>query len=129
MHQSHFLQPNNPPSQGTERAQLRKLLSRPYFSKKLDSLTAVALASSSGSDMNSKYESLMEPVCDGFEIRLGFIHQSEAIKKKAQIIDLLHQELSSLTIKNILFKTVQTELRAWVTLTSDSNKLERTLME
>ena len=71
----------------------------------------------------------MEPVCDGFEIRLGFIQQSKAIQKKAQIIDLLHQELTGLSIKNILFKTVQRELRAWVTLTSDSNKLERTLME
>ena len=93
MHQSHFFHPNSPKSQGTERAQLRKLLSRPYFINQLDSLTAVALASSSGSDMNAKYEPLLKPVCDGFEIRFGKVPQFEAMKMKGQIISLLHMEL------------------------------------
>ena len=82
-----------PPSQAKERVQLRKLLSRPYFSNQLDSLTAVALASSSGSDMNAKYEPLIKPVCDGFEIRFGKVPQFEAMKMKGQIISLLHMEL------------------------------------
>ena len=48
---------------------------------------------------------------------------------KAQIINLLHREQPSLTIKNVLFKTVQRELRAWITLTESTRKLSRTLIE
>ena len=48
---------------------------------------------------------------------------------KAQIINLLHREQAGITIKNVLFKIVQRELRAWITLTEATRKLNRTLIE
>ena len=99
------------------------------MNRQLDSLTTAALASSSGPNVNARYEPLTEPVCDGFELRFGNVLQSEAVKMKAQIINLLHREQPSLTIKNVLFKTVQRELRAWITLTESTRKLSRTLIE
>ena len=52
---------------------LRKLLKTPNVQIQLASLTDVALASSTRLNVNAQYLPLTEPVCDGFEIRLGFI--------------------------------------------------------
>ena len=92
-------------------------------------MTIVALASSRGPNVNEQFELLTEPACDGFELRFGDVPKTEAVKMKAQIINLLHREQAGITIKNVLFKIVQRELRAWITLTEDSRKLSRTLIE
>ena len=65
--------PHRPPTQATERALLRKLLKTPNVQIQLASLTDVALASSTRLNVNAQYLPLTDPVCDGFEIRLGFI--------------------------------------------------------
>ena len=99
------------------------------MSTRLSSLTDAALASSRGLNVYARYEPLTEPACDGFEICFGSICHSEAVRKKASIINLLHSELNGLTIKNVLFKSNKRKLSAWVTLSEATRRLDRTLIE
>ena len=117
------------PSQAQQRSHLRKMLGARPLNDRLADLTDIAISSSRKGRKQDQYMPLTGVVCDGVEICLGLVDVHEVRKRKLQLRNLLHAEITQLSIKNILVKDSNIGANMWLTLQDDSIQLDCDFMD
>lgn len=111
-----------------ENLNLRKSLQINKINQRLYSIIDLALLSVNQNPKTPQYIPMSEIMNDGFEISLGCVSFETALASKNALIDLIHRDSDSLTVKNVLFRNRLDGLRMWVTLNDSCSQLSRGLI-
>ena len=108
----------------TDLQMLTKLLLRPDISRRLKSLTDLALEAKSSQCGDDKYKAVYKPFCDGFQITLGRIQKHEAIVTSRQLGLEIQPELKYLLIQNRMYQAHPNGSVIWFTLNPETTGID-----